>query len=203
MPLPPPRLALGVLLCGAILAAGCSDRSAALPVASPPAVPSTPSPVASPTPAAPGPVDGVVELTVVHLETAGQRVYSAGAPGDVPPVVDEPAVHTFVGNVDRWIDAHLTALQEGEVPPLPANLDPAAAPEALHAVTTALASPDLLVAGATYVVEVAVDGDPAWAHVTVTVEHVDGGTASADLVFVPSADGPQLLAAGPTGEVAP
>lgn len=208
MPLRPPGLALGLLACGAVLLAGCSDRSVALPVASPSpvVVPSpvvAPSPSPSPTPAPPARVDGSVELTAIHLESAGQRLHPTGSGPDQPPAVHEAAVHDFVGDVDRWLDARLTALQQGVVPALPGHLDPATAPDAVAAVTTDLTTPDAPVAVATYAVEVAVDGDPRWAHVTVTVERTDGTTARADFVFVPGADGPVLIAAGPAGEVSP
>lgn len=205
MLLRPPRLALGLVACGALVVTGCSDRSAALPVASAvAAVPSiAPSPSASPSPETIRPVDGSVRLTVVHLESAGQRLHPAGSAGDQPPVVDEPAVHDFVGQVDRWLDAHLMALQQGGASPLPAPLDPASAPAAVTAVTTDLTSPDVPVSSATYDVEVGVDGTPAWAHVTVTVARRDGSTVRADFVFVPGPDGPGLIAAGPAGEVRP
>lgn len=206
MPLPRPRLALCLLAGGAALLAGCSDPSDALPTALPSpevATPASPAPEPSPTPAPPAPVDGSVVLTVEHLEASGQRLYPAGSSADQPPLVDAPAVHDFVGAVDRWLDARLTALQAGGIPPLPGHLDPATAPTAVAAVTTDLTTPDTPVAAATYTVEVAVDGGPQWAHVTVAVERTDGTTALADFVFVPGTDGPVLIAAGPTGGVQP
>ncbi|MBW3618828.1 MAG: hypothetical protein KY461_01170 [Actinobacteria bacterium] len=209
MPLLLPRLALAVVAGGAVLLAGCADRSAALPVPSPsPAVPSpvrtsAATPVASPTPAPPAPVDGDVLLSVVHLGPSGQRLHPAGSTADRPVEMDRPVVRAFVGEIDRWLDARLTALQAGGVPNLPGHLDPATAPEAAEAVTTDLTTPDAPVAAATYATEVAVDGDPRWAHVTVTVDRTDGTTATADFVFVPGPRGPVLIAAGPSGEVRP
>lgn len=205
MPHRPSSLALGLVACAAVLAAGCADRSVALPVASPSPVVDAgePSPVPSPTPAPPAPVDGTVRLTAIHLEAAGQLLHPRGSAPDQPPPVDEAAVHAFAGDIDRWLDARLTALQDGGIPALPGHLDPAMSPTAVAAVTTDLTTPDTAVSVATYDIEVAVDGDPRWGHVTVTVERVDGTTARADFVFVPGADGPVLIAAGPTGEVQP
>lgn len=207
MPLRHLRPALGLLAVGTVVLAGCSARSVALPVASPGPLPAAvaspePSPI-PPTPPPPPPVDGSVELTVDHLESAGQLLHPAGSSADRSPVVDEQAVHDFVGAVDRWLDARLTALQAGGIPPLPGHLDPATAPSAVAAVTTDLTTPDTPVAAATYTVEVGVDGGPRWAHVTVTVDRTDGTTARADFVFVPGADGPVLIAAGPAGGVRP
>lgn len=195
------------LLAAVVLVVGCSSEAPGGAVRSEGTPDETavaaPSPTPSPTPAAPTPVEGHVELTALHLESAGQRLYPAGHPEDAPPPVDEAAVHAFVGAVADRLDAHLDALQRGEAGTLLATLEPAAAaPEAAAAITTDLASPDDPVLGAIYTTEVAVDGTPAWAHVTVTVTHPDGSTGMADLVFVATDAGPELVAAGPAGEVA-
>lgn len=190
------------LVVAALLLVGCSGG--VTPDPAPPAASRAPapSPAPSPTPAAPPAVTGAVTLTAVHLEPAGQRLFPPGHPGDQPVAVDEDAVHAFVGGIAGWLDAHLEALQRGAPVDLPAELGTDAAAEARAAVTTALAGPERHVAGATYVVEVAVDGGPRWAHVTVQVLHPDGTSAAADLLFLPTDGAPELVAAGPAAEVA-
>lgn len=199
-----PGRVLAGLACAAAVASACSDASVALPPASPsPASPSSVAAAPSPTPtvAPPAPVNGGIEYTTVPLGATGMLVYSPGSAGDRPAAVDVTAVRAFVGAVDRWLDAHLTAVQAGAVPDL--GLDVAASPAAAAAVTTDLTDPDRPVATASYRAEIGVDGVPAWAHVTITVERRDGTTATADVVLAPGADGPVLLAAGPAGEATP
>ncbi len=203
MPLPLSARAFAWVAALTVLA-GCSADGPAVPVA-PSAAEETASPIPPTTPS-PEPlavVEGVVELTALHLEPAGQKLYPSGHPANDPPVVDEAAVHDFVGAIAERLDAHLEALQRGADSSLLDGLPTEASPTAVAAVTSALAGPEAVVASAAYTTEVAVDGSPRWAHVTVTVTHPDGSAARADLVFVPGAAGPELVAAGPSGEVQP
>jgi hypothetical protein len=189
------------LLAVPVLLAGCSaelDRA----VADGPAGHGTATSTPSPSPDALPDIEGDVTLQALHLEPAGQQLYPSGHPGDAPPAVDKAAVHRFVGQVADRIDAHLDALQRGDGTDLLATLDTAGSPAAVAAITTDLAGPDAPVGQVTYTTEVAIDGGPRWAHVTVTVTHPDGSTSSADLVFAAGPDGPELIAAGPTGSEA-
>lgn len=200
MPLRTPARLL-CLLAVPVLLAGCSaelDRAVAGGPADDDAITSTPSP----SPDALPDIEGDVILQALHLEPAGQQLYPSGHPGNVPPAVDRAAVHRFVGQVADRIDAHLDALQRGGGTDLLSTLDTTASPAAVAAVTTDLAGLAAPVAKVTYTTEVAIDGGPQWAHVTVTVTHPDGSTSTADLVFAPGPDGPELIAAGPTGSEA-
>lgn len=119
--------------------------------------------------------------------------------------VDAAAVTAFGDTVLGWLDAHLTDLQAGgagrlaEV--LPVGLtpdDPAVAP----ALTTALASPDLPVAHATYELTAYHDAGPEFATVAVTLADEAGVTRTATLAFAVAAGGEPVLVLGET-EVAP
>jgi hypothetical protein len=89
----------------------------------------------------------------------------------------------------RWVDGHLTDLQEGGPGEGPATglVGPA---ELLL-----LAEPDNPVRRARYLARVGTRGAPEWGELRVSVRLVDGSERTARLAFVPGDDGPVLIAA--------
>ncbi|MDP9022997.1 MAG: hypothetical protein M3N57_09970, partial [Actinomycetota bacterium] len=114
---------------------------------------------------------------------------------------DEAAIQAFVQGVEDWLNRHLTDLRAGgdgllaEVA-APGVLD-GGAPEAVAAVTTALAGPERPVSSATYRFLVAETGPPQWCRVTVDVAAPDGSVTAAEFVLTPGDPRPVLVGAGP------
>lgn len=184
------------LLLAAVLATGAAACSSDEPGPAPSA---TASP--SPTPVA-GPVEGNAKVEIVSIAPSGV-VPGGGGGVNVPEVARRPS-RSFAGAVTGWLDGHLTSLQEGSARgSLQATgLLRGAARPARAAVTSALATPDRLVAKATYRIRVAALGQPRWAQARVIVTDVDGNRHTADFLFEPGKRGPKLIAAGPADRTA-
>lgn len=184
------------LLLAAVLATGAAACSSDEPGPTPT---TTVSP--SPTPVA-GPVEGDAKVEIVSVAPSG--VIPGGGGGlDVPGVARRPA-RSFANAVTGWLDEHLTSLQGGSARGSlqGTGLLRGAARAARAAVTSALATPDRLVASATYRIRVAALGQPQWAQARVVVTDVDGNQHTADFLFEPGKRGPRLIAAGPADRTA-
>lgn len=189
-------VALAVMLALLVVSVGSCSRAE-----EPQASPTSASPTQTREPAEPlEAVDGQVEVETVSVH-AGEPVFNPGAPQAAEPDVDTAAVDAFAEEIASWLDDHLDGLQQGGS----GALEQVAAPGLLESdsrnatigVTTALASPDRPVDGATYAVTVAVDGGPQWATVHVVVTPREGDPSAAQFTFTPGEEGPILEAAGP------
>ncbi|MGH3442093.1 MAG: hypothetical protein ACRDUY_08615 [Nitriliruptorales bacterium] len=65
--------------------------------------------------------------------------------------------------------------------------------------TTDLVPPGLDIVAVSYDIRVAADGPPEWLVAAVVTTAADGSLQAAHFVFVPSDQGPRLVAAGPGG----
>lgn len=199
MPLRPLLVPVAGLAAIAALSASCTGARTAEAYTITPQQRASHSPTPSPSPTPEVvPVHGSVIYRGLRLDHSGTKLFAAGSSRDARPALDEPAMRDFIGSIARYLDGHLTALQAGEPVTLPAPLDAATAPAAARAATTDLTSQDATVTEAVYDVDVAIDATARWATVTATVTRIDGSVRSADFVFVAGADGPQMIAAGPS-----
>lgn len=160
----------------------------------PEAGPTTPTP--APTPSV-GPVDGEADVIVVAADPSS-LVFN----DRTTPEPDQAAIDAFAQQVDDWLNAHLTALQDGDEGRLEevaaAGLLDGADPEVLDAITTDLTSPDEPVDHARYHLVVAHSGVPLWVRAHVIVVDREGDAREVGFVFTPQdGDGPSLVAAGP------
>lgn len=130
----------------------------------------------------PTPVAGEVsEVTITDLSITGSALRPDGSPAEAPVAVQQDAVDATVDAATAWLDAHLTAAQDGEPGLLPDGLD-----GPIDAATTGLAHPDRAVTTASYTVTMGVRGVPEWIRVGVAVSRDDGTSADATFVFVPT-----------------
>lgn len=117
------------------------------------------------------------------------------------PEADPAAVEQAASRVAEWLDAHLTALQDGGKGRLQEVAAPGllegAPPEVVDAVTAALAGPDQPVGSATYLIRVAHTDAPQWVRATANVTSEEGETRTAQFVFEIAEDAIVLVAAGP------
>lgn len=138
------------------------------------------------------------------LVANGPVVFITSDPNAAVPEADEEAISQFVSATARWLDSHLTDLQNGGAGLIAEiamdGLLDQVKPEALLAATSDLASPDRTVDEATYDVLVAVDGAPQWMRVTVETTSTDGDVGRAQFIFVPHDGWTRLVAAGPVPE---
>lgn len=177
-----------IALVALLTLAGCTRGE------EPQAAPTTPTPTPSPTAE---PVDGEPTVTVVAADP-NSLVFNDRA----TPEPDEAAIDAFAAQVERWLDEHLTSLQDGDE----GRLEEVAAsglldgvdPAMLDAVTSDLTSPDAPVERVRYHLVVAHSGQPVWMRARVTVVDRDGTAREVGFVFTPEAGGaPTLLAVGP------
>ena len=182
-------LAALALLVLAVAGVGCSSGEAG-PEAGPTSASPTPTSRAT---AAPVRGDRQVETYAVSNEEAVWDRAQVEA--------DPAAIEQAAGRVGDWLDAHLTALQDGGEGRLQevaaAGLLDGAPPEVLDVVTTALAGPDRPVGSATYMIRVAHTDAPQWVRAHVDVKGREGGTRTAQFVFEIAEDSIVLVAAGP------
>ena len=138
-----------------------------------------PDPEPEPEPPRPPPVHGDATLgDVVDLSVHGTQLFGDSMPQDEPVPIEDDAVDAFLAAIARWLDDHLTELQDGGPGALSeAGLEGDAGPP--------LADDDHLVASARYDVTVYARGVPEWGRVDVEVERLDGSVARRRLVFVP------------------
>lgn len=157
---------------------------------------SSPSPVRR----SAGPVQGEREVETFAVSNE-QAVWDRAQ-----PEADPAAVQQAASRVADWLDAHLTALQDGGEGRLQEVAAPGllegAPPEVVDAVTTALAGPDRPVESATYMIRVAHTDAPQWVRATANVTGGQGGTRTAQFVFEIAEDAIVLVAAGPGEEQA-
>lgn len=155
----------------------------------------TPTPTPTPSPA-PEPIEPVVTLETVRVSNAPD-VFRRAPEHEI----DTAAVDRFTSRVKAWLDGHLLDLREGgggllEAVAADQLLDRPDA-DALAAVTTRLVPPSADIVAVSYDIQVAADGPPEWLVVTVETTASDGSIRLAHFVFVPSDEGPRLVAAGP------
>lgn len=175
---------MAVLALLGMLVGGCTDGETTTPA--------SPSPRAAPS------------LDAVHGERRPRAPSAASAhvlgTGSVPPVQATPAGH-LAGQVATWLDHHLEDLQRGGSGHLTRVAAPglveAAGPEILEAATSGLATRWNPVRKAVYDLTVAQVGPPRWLTAEVTVTRHSGRVVTATFVFVPSDQGPRLVAFGP------
>lgn len=162
-----------------------------------------PTDTASPAVTTPGGGAAVTGVAALEIKSVhhGPAVFNAGDPRHAAPPPDAAAINAFVVAVQGWLDRHLSDLQAGGQGLLGEVAAPGlvegSSPEAVAAVTTALAGPERPVTAARYAFVVAETGGPQWLHVTADVD-AGGTVATAQFVLVPGDPHPTLVAAGPT-----
>jgi hypothetical protein len=180
--------------CAALVLTGCGGRTQA-PPASAPSPTASPAPDPEPTPApeetfTPRPVEGdLADVEVWDLSPTDSGLYRSGTAGDARREVDGAGLERFATGMARWVDAHLTDLQDGGEGGDPGTVLEGP-PEALH-----LADADHPVVRARYLARVGTRGTPEWGELRVSVRLLDGSERTATLAFVPGSDGVVLVAA--------
>ena len=144
-----------------------------------------------------GPVAGAAQVVVASADP-NALVFNDRA----TPEPDQAAIDAFAGEVQEWLDRHLTALQQGEEGMLEEvaaeGLLDGADPELRDALTTDLASPGSPVDQAWYHLVVAHSGRPLWLRAHVTIVDRAGVPHEVGFVFTPQEGSPPaLIAAGP------
>ncbi len=189
----PARRAAGLVVTAALLLVGCSSDPDPTATGTDTSS-SSASPSASPSPTRTlRPVLG--ERTTTVLPLGGRPLLGLGA----NPEPDQAAIESVVNAVGDWLDAHLDALQRtGQGAWGVVAAEGLADGKKRQQVTSELASPDMPVERARYVVTVYHDGTPRYVTTRVEVGHPDGSTSEVGLVFVVAADGtPRLSMFGP------
>lgn len=187
------RSALVALAIAAVTVAGCSANEKVVAAPTPPSSPSDAPPEIRP-------IASTRNVTTWSVNSGAVIDRSAPVPAD------EAAVAALAEQVGVWLDAHLDDLQNGGEGRLgdvaAAGLISTGDEAAVVGVTAGLTSPDDPVRAASYELEVGHDGAPRWLRARIQVQRASGDTAGATLVFVPTEQGPVLIALQPHGGAA-